>query len=703
MKLSQNGHHAAAKNLLMASLLASSYYATCSDLLISRVSMAPIVSAYSMDDSIIAPELWTFGNGGQPQRTVALRGRGIRSIFDLRVVSVPAAKDMLRQYANLGLQMTITLRWKVQHESGQRLFGPDNYDVPPSPSETAFALDFLDQVLSSDEAKRLGSGLTIQFYNEIAGGPGKFALSDLSGMMDFATTATQLIREKAPQVHICGPALTIGAVNPDLEDDPGRSDQAEIVKKFVEWTAQYADAIDIHLHGTDGTLTRETLSDLHEYLNNIPNGSHLQIDSWEWSPARFPDRDNDEAVRNAMIGIWQAMAEGGVARAAYGAYWSTEERKEGGAGEIYLWTNVADNDGQPHEPIYSTLLDIAAGNITIDQPDDDNDSQNDDTSNQSDEYNNKKLISNGNTISASAKSASSIQWIAGSPDNAENIEQSGAGGVHETIDLRTASSRDMKQTLHAFAKRNLGVALTVRWSDPVNPDDLDSPPSSRDANRMMNRLRATLRSNDAKKIAEQGLWVQFYDEIAGKTGRMPLQDADALLQFATDAVAKIRSSSPYVKIAGPAVTNIELLSNANRSPDEQNQYDLLTRAVDWSVKYADAVNIHIDNTLSYSQASALKQQLRSFIDSRQNGTNFPIVDWNNMPIAVSTALTSTKPAETKAQYNKRRNSFKKDYKNQLKEQYRAAGEKGWQKKWNTDWKSSWESEWEKHESNNSIQ
>jgi len=658
-----------------------------------------VASASEADDTTLTPaNLWIFGTPTDPARAVPFGSNGVRGILDLRTLTADSAQDMMRQYADLGISMTMTMRWKKPHPVGEQLFGDDNRDIPPTPQESAHAMSVLETIVTSDEAQRLKGKVYIQFLNEVGGGPGRASVEDMPGLLEFSTNAVAMIRQKAPWVKICGPAVTMGQIlNEKYEEKEELFDKAAVVEDAIEWTAKYADAQDLHFHGVDGTYARKTVAKMRSILDDL-GAPNVELVSWEWSVARFPNHDDSEAVRNAIIGMWQAFAEGGIVNAAYGSYWPNFARQKAGLDDPFAWISVVDEDGQPREPIYSTLLDIASGKITITQPDD-RFAVSDDSQSQSSNSGKAQLIT-GKSSAIKVTSQSATQWVDGSSDDADTIENSGAGGVHEEIDLRTASSRDMKQSVHAFTKSNLGVAMTVRWSDPSSPVDFDSPPSSRDENRMISRLRAVLRSKDAKMVAENGLWVQFYDEIAGSHGRISMQDADAMFAFATQAAAKIRSSSPYVKIAGPALSDLELLSKTPLSSVEQEQYNLLVRAVDWSIANADAVNVHFDDSSADGNTFTMIQEVRSFIDSRPGGSGFPIVDWSAMSskrISPTQTTVASKPTETKAQYKKRMNTFKKDYKNQLKDQYRSSGEKGWQKKWSKEWKSQWESEWEKHE------
>lgn len=598
--------------------------------------------AWAGDDSkkemVQAPEFWIFGLEAKPQRAIPLGGQGIRGILDLRTLSADAAINMMGQYADLGEGMAITLRWKVPHDKDERLTGAANFDVPPTPSESARALDLLEQILTSPEAQRLSDHLYIQFYNEVGGGPGRFTKDQLPAMLEFASQATKLIREKAPFARICGPAFTMGQIlNQELADDPDFADQAEVIQKSIEWTAQNADAIDLHMHGTDGTYAKQALHELREMLREVPGGDDLEIVAWEWSPARFRPRDDTEAVRNAILGLWQAMAEGGVSHAAYGSYWATAERREAGVAELYLWKSIVSEDGMPREPVFSTLQDIGMGRIAIRQPeDDDNDHEGDDDA--LDDFDTDDNSSS--SVSRIVASDTSL-WINGLPRDIETAERLGAAGVHDMIDLRTASNGDLTDAIKKCRKTDLGVVLTVRWSDPDDEDAFDEPPDARRMNQMITKLRNTLKSKDAKTVGENELWVQFFDEVAGEHGRIKPEDAEAMFAFATEMVAKIRATAPHVRISGPALTSTSLLTKSNLTPDEQGRFGLLTRAVDWSIENADAIDIHLDESEGEPSA-AIVQRVRSFIDARSNGKSLALVswDWNAGSMSSTTASNS---------------------------------------------------------------
>jgi len=587
----------------------------------------------SNDTKVEAPEFWIFGLEAKPQRAIPLGGKGIRGILDLRTLSADAAINMMGQYADLGEGMTISLRWKVPHDEDERITGAANFDVPPTPSESARALDLLEQILTSPQAQRLSDHLYIQFYNEVGGGPGRFTKDQLPAMLDFATQATKLIREKAPSAKICGPAFTMGQIlNQELADDPDFADQVEVIQKSIEWTARNADAIDLHMHGTDGTYAKQALHELREMLHDVRGGDDLEIVAWEWSPARYRHRDDTEGVRNAILGLWQAMAEGGVTHAAYGSYWATAERREAGVAEIYLWKSIVNEDGMPREPIFSTLQDIGMGRVAIHQPEDDD---------EGDEDALDGLDSDGDssdTATGIATGDASL-WINGVPHHIETAERLGAAGVHDTIDLRTASNGDLKDAIKKCRKTDLGVVLTVRWSDPDDEDAFDAPPDARRMNQMMTGLRNTLKSKNAKTVGENELWVQFFDEVAGEHGRIESDEADAMFTFATEMVAKIRATAPHVKISGPALTNTNLLTKSNLTPDEQDRFDLLTKAMDWSIENADAIDIHLDESEGESPATIINR-VRSFIDARPNGKSLALVSWDWNAGAMSSTVAS---------------------------------------------------------------
>jgi hypothetical protein len=648
------------------------------------------------------------------------------------------------------------LRWKRPHGDDERLTGAENYDVPPTDPEKAHALAMLEDVLTTEDAKKLAGRLYIQFYNEVGGGPGKFTSDQLDDMLDFATDATQMIREKAPHVKICGPAITMGQVlNRELQDDPRFREQAEIILSCLEWTARHADAIDLHLHAMDGSNARTAIRDLRVMMSEYPGGDELDMVAFEWSPARFANREDGPQVRNAMLGIWQAMAEGGIQHAAYGSYWATDERREAGVNEIFLWKSIVDESGRPREPIYSTLDDIGHDRIAVDPPSgdgDDDDDQGDDGSGDSDD--DQRYASGDVQL-----------WINGAPKDPEIAQQLGAAGVRDVIDLRTASNKVLRSTIKAYRKSELGVVMTVRWSDPNQPDAYDLAPEPRDQSKMHTQLRNAMKSKQARDVAGSAdLWLQFFDEVAGSHGRIRHADEQALYAFATDMVDTIRSTAPHVSICGPAITETHLLSASSRDDDEQDRYDRLVTAIQWSIQHADAIDVRA--SIGESTATAASR-LRDFLATQQGGAGLEIVSWSwngsssasqgddeestqesvtsawqeieaseiqaaaygplrtdedqdatnddhalldesnthlaaaesfsQIAMALGQLVEEQEPEETESQRRKRMNAFRNDYKAELKDQFKASGDKDWKKQWNAAWKANWEAAWEEHE------
>ncbi len=706
------------------------------------------------DPAVEAPEFWIFGVQAQPDRAVPLGGQGIRGILDLRTLSAAAAIAMLESYAANDQGITVTLRWKVQNDDGGRLVGKDNYDVPPTPAEAGKALWTLEQILTSDAAKALEGRFNIQLYNEVGGGPGKFSRDELAEMLDFASEAAALIREKAPFVKICGPAITMGQVQArHLSNTRRYRKQAEIIQACLEWTAANADYQDVHLHGTDGSAIGQALVDLREMLSAYPGGNDVEFVSWEWSPARFGNRDDDAAVRAAILGLWQAMAEGGIKRAAYGSYWATAARRESGISDIYLWKSIMDEDGLPREPIYSTLQDIGMGRVTVYEPDpDDGGDDEGDAGDEGDADSGREYITGGPAL-----------WINGyGKDELETMQYLGAAGVRDRVDLRTATARELKAAVKACAKTELGVVLATRWSDPTDADHYDAMPDVRLANQVTSRLRSALKCKDARTVGEGELWVQFFAEVAGEVGRIREADAVALFDYASGMVDIVRSTAGHTKVCGPTLTNLELLNKSTRSADEEVRFAMLERAIDWSIRYADAIDFRLD-TVSAANAVVQLQELRTFIDAKPGGTELDLVCWDwNAGLDGSTASSMIEsmsglvvamsgadvlhaaygplspdgdndaannawalvdnagneraayadafvelarmvgqyarvPAENAGARKKRENAFKNAYRVQLRDEYRASGASDWKKLSNQAYKDGWEAAWEDHE------
>jgi len=305
-----------------------------------------------------APELWLFGTVTNPRLAQAVSASGVRAIVNLRGLKMDFAKERLADFAKRDLGLAICLRWMKAVPGGGRPKGRDNHDTPPTPQERERAIAQLTQLLGSRSARSMKDRLYIQFYNEVGGGPGRFPPEHADELLDFATAAASEIRKVNPDVQICGPAVTGGQLSKiDMRlTKPSMVEKADVVKKALRWTAEHADASDIHVHGVDGSRFDASVANLRRYLDQY-GGEEVHLVSFEWSCARFPRRDDKQAVAGAIHGVWDMLARHNLQVATYGPYWPLEAKSEA-ASDRFGWASVVDSNGDPNPPVYETLREI---------------------------------------------------------------------------------------------------------------------------------------------------------------------------------------------------------------------------------------------------------------------------------------------------------------------------------------------------------
>ncbi len=325
----------------------------------------------SSDDSVTlgvksdtTPEMWLFGASKKPSQTELIDATGIRMIMDLRRFDVKAAGDKLRVYADRGLGLALTVRWANTVHKGDKAMAGENFDTLPSAQETRKAIKNLVTLLGSKPARKLGDRLVLQFYNEVAGGPGSMNSETIDEFLAFATETSEQVRMANPEIQICGPSMTIALFLFDADGARAHrnaKDKEIVVEKSIQWSAEHADLIDMHIHGKDGTDARIALRKLRDQLD-ASGGERVGIVSYEWSCARFENRDDDEAVANAIRGIWSAMSDHNVLQAAYGPFWPMSKSPRPGVRDRFGWATVVDTEGNPHPVITNTLRSLERKN-----------------------------------------------------------------------------------------------------------------------------------------------------------------------------------------------------------------------------------------------------------------------------------------------------------------------------------------------------
>lgn len=296
-------------------------------------------------------EPWIFGLGS-PALAADIGARGLRVVVDLSQLSTENAIADLRRAIHFNQNICLTLRWRDPDE-------PD-YDRLHVDDATADArLEDLMTILVSEEGQALGDRLWIQFYNEISGGPGTILPEHTDQLFDFATRAALRIRAEAPDVRIVSAALTGFHV---LGSDPDTRDEMawyrfDMLTRAMDWGLQHADAIDMHLHTDSSKTLRDNVRFVREAMAERPGDREFNksfpLVCFEWSPAKYPNRDDDDAVRTVMRNIWVALNECNIQVAAYGNYYVPVELSE-----TFQWKNITELDGSFNEPIYETYMAI---------------------------------------------------------------------------------------------------------------------------------------------------------------------------------------------------------------------------------------------------------------------------------------------------------------------------------------------------------
>lgn len=306
-------------------------------------------------------QLWLFGTA-EPDRTKPFDARGVRMILDLRTLNVKGAVDRMATFADRGLGLAVCVRWSNPVHEGDKARGREDYDVPPTPEESARALSQLSEMVSSAPARRLGKNLYIQIYNEIGGGPGRFNLETTDELLAFATRAARKIREANPDVQICGPAVSGNQLNQSDRDmnTPGLQEKAEVIRRCIKWTAQNADVADVHLNGqsVDDLWADRALKKMRQLLD-AAGGTKVGLISLEWSCSGYPDRNDAAGVRKYIHTLWDTMNRNQVRIAAY-TYWPLVARPD----EIRDrtgWASVMDDQQRPNRPVYDALVEIGKG------------------------------------------------------------------------------------------------------------------------------------------------------------------------------------------------------------------------------------------------------------------------------------------------------------------------------------------------------
>lgn len=295
-------------------------------------------------------EPWIFGVLGSPSKAAEINARGVRGIIDFNDFSYESGMEDLQHYVHFDMGVCLTLRWKDAEDS--------HFDrLPSDASVVDEKVDALIRVLQSEEAQSLSGRLWIQFFNEVTGGPGTIRAEDRASLFGFATETAARIRNETSGVMISGPALNgVQVLNADRSSlDAEEIDRVDAIEMALDWSLAHADAVDVHLHADGLGLARKRLSYVRAALDEREGGADMPLVAWEWSPARFSERDNGEGVQASIKQIWRTMNEYNVIHAAYGAYYPPL-----GLSEMFQWKNMMTVEGDVNQPVWDAFTAISA-------------------------------------------------------------------------------------------------------------------------------------------------------------------------------------------------------------------------------------------------------------------------------------------------------------------------------------------------------
>lgn len=553
---------------------------------------------YESDFGPDGTQLWIHGAIGNPQKIKSMNAVGGRGIVDLRTWNINSVSNLLQQYAKLNLGVCVTVRWAAPG-------GEKHLDVPPTPRESDEKLDQLMKVLTSPEAKAMAGSFWIQFYNELTGA-GKISLKDADAAFEFATKAALRIRKEAPYILISGPAMT--SVQ-SMKKDPSllkgiQKDRYEIRRRMIRWSAEFADAIDLHLHTNSAQHAEDELKYLRELLNKEPNGANTAIIVLEWSPAHYPDRNNAQGIRQTIIDTWKVMSKAKVLFAAYACMFPEKY-----FGDTFGWQALYKDSGEPNEPFNKTVAEIGRGLYGNGAGDDDSGGDGD-----------------GDKANDDVPVIIPPLWVAGGLGSPERLVTLGAAGGRGIVDLRKTTGAEIAGYARDFRRNDLALCISLRWSEPKDAGVMDMVPPANEARPIVNSMIRALKSKDSVELGER-FWIQILNEVAGEVGQLAPEEADKMFDFATTLAERIKIEAPHIKICGPALTDTELFELASPSKAQQDKIDVMNKAIRWSIKNAAAIDVHIPGTGDYDKAKEIIAQARKAIDAQPGGSSLAMVCW----------------------------------------------------------------------------
>lgn len=218
-------------------------------------------------------------------------------------------------------------------------------------------------------------------------------------------------------------------------------------------------------------------------------------------------------------------------------------------------------------------------------------------------------------------------WIFGILGSPHLGQQMNAKGVRAIVDLNLFTRANIDKLLAVYESREMGLCITLRWKDPERErEELLPAPDVVDAK--LDLLMEVLASDQARGLGDR-LWIQFFNEVTGGPGVIRSEaQADLLFAFATRAATRIREEAPHVKIAGPALTGIEVLQKdpATLSALGRKRRAGLTRCLEWSIENADAVDIHL-HAVDGEWTRSMLRVVRDALDAIPGGSDMDLVTW----------------------------------------------------------------------------
>jgi len=246
----------------------------------------------------------------------------------------------------------------------------------------------------------------------------------------------------------------------------------------------------------------------------------------------------------------------------------------------------------------------------------------------------------GGESQPAARASGPEMWLHGIGDP-QRLTSVSAHGVRLILNVRKdLSITAMRQKIARLQSSGLGLVITIRWPDPnsrTRPVKLDTAPTEDEAKEVADTLLEVLNLPESREMNGR-LWVQFYNEVTGGPGTIMPEQADAMYQFATETAERIRKEAPRVRIAGPSLTSLDPLESRPRAGSKAAlRREGLRRAIDWSVKNADAVDIHL-HCSGGDDANHQLDQLRAAL-GEAGQPDMPIVSFEWSPARFAARAT----------------------------------------------------------------